>query len=196
MSSKLDRLLSQGRWEEIELANGAKVPTLVMPTPELQAELNDALNAAHRKRLKSSGWRRIYATERDHPFHSELLRERIDRLAYMLADDYDPTFYDDKVRDSYWETLSAHGESDVAIAHHIAQLQQTYRRGWAKAFGKYRDMLREPNYWRGTHLYKIVFPPDGPPLPDGPPPKPVHVKKKRDLVLSLNDGAINLWCRV
>jgi hypothetical protein len=58
-------------------------------------------------------------------------------------------------------------------------------------------MLRDP-YWRSTKAYKAMFPPDGPALPEGSArPKPVYVNKRRpDLVLQLQDGAVNLWVKM
>jgi hypothetical protein len=77
--SKLDRLMTQGRWVEANL-DGYKLPYFAMPTPELQTELNEELEKKIRKQLKAAGFERICATRRDHPFHSAILRERVDIL--------------------------------------------------------------------------------------------------------------------
>jgi hypothetical protein len=50
----LDRLMAQGRWIDTEI-DGNKAPAFVMPTPELQDELDAALDKKIRQRLTKSG---------------------------------------------------------------------------------------------------------------------------------------------
>jgi hypothetical protein len=82
--TKLDRLLAQGEWIAVEI-DGMKVPYLKMPSPELQSALNGELDKKIKKHLKADGFELLHATRREHPFHSDLLRERIDELAALLG---------------------------------------------------------------------------------------------------------------
>jgi hypothetical protein len=80
-ATNLDRLLEQGEWVAL-LMDGNKPPCrFMMPTAELQEELEKELEKRIRKHLKDGGFVRVCGTRRDHPFHSDLLRERIDALA-------------------------------------------------------------------------------------------------------------------
>jgi hypothetical protein len=80
-ATKLDRLLEQGEWVALPMDGNNPPCRFVMPTEELQSELEKELEKKIRKHLRDGGFERICATRRQHPFHSELLRERIDALA-------------------------------------------------------------------------------------------------------------------
>jgi hypothetical protein len=195
----LDRLMAQGQWIETELPDGRTVPSFAMPTPELQSELDQALEANARKRLKTSGFNRVCAPNRHHPFHSNMLRERVDALTeYFWPDLFDREYISEQsiaAMPNEPQTgpacLREH-EIEPIIERGIVQ----FRRIWARGFEKYRDMRKNPSYWRGTFSYKIMFPPEGPPLPDGPPPPPVYIKGPTDLVMSFQNGALHLWIKV
>jgi hypothetical protein len=199
--SKLERLRSQGQWIEVEI-EGQKVPYFGLPTPELQAEWNAELEKQIRKQLKTSGYELIHATRREHPFHSDILRERIDELASLLGECHDPTLEDEAEREAYanvireGETSLGIAPCDIRLAVHMDGVLRENRRAWAKGFNKYRDYLRDPKWWRGTYVDRTINPRNGPPLPDGPPPKPVFSKKDAEVVLGLHDGVIDFWARL
>ena len=182
-------------------------------------EFDEALESWIKKELKAHGYERICATRREHPFHSELLRERIDELAtseYIFLD-RGPYYFDPKWNDPQYieatrrDLYKLVGDPDMVIRDGARGIEvpftqydadqiiedyvKTFRAYWAAAFGKYRDMLRDPDFWRGAKMYKLVFPPDGPSLPDGPPPKPVFVSRQNDIVLALQDGSVDLWIK-
>jgi hypothetical protein len=198
--TKLDRLLAQGRWIEADV-NGRKVPYFAMPTADLQRVLNEEFEKKIRKRLKDGGFERICATQREHPGHSELLRERIDKLA-SFSGGYDPTLEKEAGRKNYAKTIRAiEAKFGVAspkeiMAEHVEKAIQKNHRAWTAAFNKYRNMLRDLKWWKGTYLYRTIFPENGPPLPDGAPPKPVFVSKHNpNLVLALQDGFVKMWVK-
>jgi hypothetical protein len=200
--TKLDRLLAQGEWIAVEI-DGMKVPYLKMPSPELQSALNGELDKKIKKHLKADGFELLHATRREHPFHSDLLRERIDELAALLGGHYDPTLEDEAEREKYAQTLrdieaKFGGRScEEQIAAHVARALRENRSAWAKGFNKYRDALRDPLWWKGTYVDRAINPPDGAPLPDGPPPKPVYLNKERPgLVIQLQGSLVHLYTRV
>jgi hypothetical protein len=203
--STLERLMAQGQWTETELPDGRKLPSFVMPTSELQIKLEDALEAKIRKRLKAAGYRRVCGPSREHPFHSDLLRERVDDLAeHLWPTELEPEFASEEsiealrecLRDSLIPGTKLVPVTECDVDAMIESGRTEFRRVWAKSFEKYRDMRKNDGYWRGTYPYQIMFPPEGPPLPDGPPPAAVYIKGPTDLVMSLNDGAIALWVKV
>ena len=218
--NKLERLMAQGNWVKTELPDGRIVPHFAMPTPELQLQLDEALESWVKKQLKADGYERICATRREHPFHTELFRERIDALAtsehvFLARGPYhfDPKWNDpqyiEATRSDLYKLI---GDPDMTIRDKargveipftqydadqiIEDHMKTFRAYWAAAISKYRDMLRDPAYWRGTKMWKLVFRSDGPPLPDQLP-KPVYVNKQcSDLVIQLQDSWVNLYSKV
>jgi hypothetical protein len=204
--TKVDRLLAQGRLIEVD-RDGRKVPWLRMPTSALQEELQEALEKSIKKHLKETGFERICATQRVHPFHSDILRQRVDTLtcyvgnkAYRTPESIEAERQDlyEYVRETQLQdawTRFTEREADEIIEQEIKA--NSDRALWSKAYELSREMLRDPYYWRSTKAYKVVFPPDGPALPEGSArPKPAYVNKQRpDLVAQLQDGAVNLWVR-
>jgi hypothetical protein len=208
--TKVDRLLAQGRLIEVD-RDGRKVPCLKMPTPELQEELQNALEKSIKKHLKETGFERICATQRQHPFHSAILRERVDTLmetwgrkAYRTpegieAERQDLYEYARETQQQYpapedaWKRFTER-DADEIIAEGIKE--NSDRVLWAKAYEFSREILHDP-YWRSTKAYKVMLPPDGPSLPEGSNrPKPVYINKQRpDLVIQLRDSFVNLWIR-
>lgn len=203
----LEHLLAQGTWTTTEF-NGHTVPYLAMPTPELQAELSAALEKNIKKHLKDGGYEYVRANRRDHPLHSELLRERIDCLAERYGG---REFRNPEAIAAVRKDLQKYNREErklppgpvplkwrlLDIDHEIADGIKQWHASWPKAFALYRAMRRDPWYWRGSEVYTSTFcPPDGPPLPDGPPPKPVYMKPNHDVVLALEDGFVHLWVRV
>jgi hypothetical protein len=199
--SKLERLRSQGQWIEVDI-DGQKAPYFALPTPELQAEWNAELEKQIRKQLKASGYELLHATRRDHPFHSDILRERIDDLAALLGDSYDPSFEDEAEREEYakvlreMETNFGGTPCEERIQDHVANALRKNRREWAAAINKFRDYRRDPNWWKGTYLDRVLSPPNSKPLPDTPLPKPVFFKKDAEVVLALHGGMIDFWARL
>jgi hypothetical protein len=200
--TKLDRLLEQGEWMALSKDDG--ICKFVMPTNELQGELDKELNKSVKKRLKAGGFERICATRREHPFHSELLRGRID----ALAPGFDPRInseegladlrkeYDAMIGDPAL-TFQSHPFSQEDADWFLAKHIQDAVAAWSAGFENYRDMRKNAWYWRGTKAWDVIFPPDDPTLPDGPPPKPVYVNKEHsDIVFSLQDSFVNLYARV
>jgi hypothetical protein len=205
--TKLDRLLEQGHWVALPMDGENPPCQFVMPTEELQSELEKELGKKIRKHLRDSGFERICATRRDHPFHSDLLRERIDAL---VATDYfgdrefkTPESIETTRRDLYGLIEETKKSLIPLTEYDIDQLvaqgikANSNRVLWPKAYEFFRQMLRDPYYWRSTEIYKVAFPPDGPALPDGSArPKPVYVNKQHpDLVLQLQDDAVHFWIR-
>jgi hypothetical protein len=201
-ATKLDRSLEQGEWIAIPMGTSNGPCRFVMPTDELQAELENELHKNIKKHLKESGYELLHATRREHPFHSDILRERIDELASLLGERYDPTLEDEAEREAYANVIRE-GEASLGIAPceirlavHMDGVLRENRRAWAKGFAKYREYLRDPNWWHGTYVDRAIYPADGQPLPDGPPPKPVFYKKGSEVVLALHDGIIDFWARL
>jgi hypothetical protein len=207
--TKLDRLLEQGEWLALPMDRNNPPCRFVMPTDELQAELEAELEKKIKKHLRDGGRECIFATRREHPLHNPMFIERMDELvgdhgsAYKteestevtLRQDYadieklaafkaaSGTPYDAEAAKREWDERAERGRKD-------------YVRRWAEGVNMYRSMLREPLYWRGTRRYNIMFPPNGPALPDEPLPKPVYVNKERpELVVSLQDGYVNMWVK-
>jgi hypothetical protein len=201
--TKVDRLLALGTMIEAEV-DGQRAVFLKMPTPELQDELNTELERKIKQRLKSSGFERLCATRREHPFHSHLLRERIDRLADLGSADHRD--YSTEARaEATRQDLLGHVEDtkdDDAYPftlHDIDALEEKGRketvRAWAFAIGLYREYLRDPKWHKGTYLERTLNPPDGPPLPNKLP-RPVYVSTRNpDLILALANGFVNMWTR-
>lgn len=190
-ATKLDRLLEQGQWIVADI-DGQKLPYLKMPSAELQSELNEELEKKIKQRLKADGFELVHATRREHPFHSDTLRERIDKLAR------DITVIDHKR--GTWSRLYLPPEKTwkLLTERHAdwPEGMQAFRAIWAKAYEEFQDMRRNTLYWRGTSSYNTVFPPNGPALPDGPRPKPVFFKQGSETVLSVLDGFVNLYARI
>jgi hypothetical protein len=189
--TKLDSLLGQCVPIETDV-DGKRAVFLKMPTPQLQDELNKELEKKIKQRLKDGGFERVYATRRDHPFHSALLRERIDALAR------DITVIDHKR--GIWSRLYMAAEEawKLLTDRHAdwPEGMQAFRAIWAKAYEEFQDMRRNPLYWRGTSSYNTVFPPNGPAVPDGPRPKPVYVSKLNpDLIVQLRDDFVDLYTK-
>jgi hypothetical protein len=126
------------------------------------------------------------------------LRERVAKLGSGSATaryDYDPRLWSEEGVEALRKKLRAFRYPKRAADEYIEGSLQIFRRGWAKGYECYRDMLRNPQYWRGTIDYEFVFPPNGEPLPDGPRPKPVYMKPNSDILFSLEDGFVNLWVK-
>src|SRR6516162_2548496 len=77
--TKLDKLWEQGHWIAGE-------PSFLMPTPELQKEFHDRLEAHIQKHLIAGGFELISPVQRNYPFHSALFRERIDALMHFMLE--------------------------------------------------------------------------------------------------------------
>jgi hypothetical protein len=191
--------------------DGRRAMYLKMPTPELQIELSEELEKKIKQRLKASGFERMCTTRREHPFHSSLLRERIDTLIYG---EWGGAFRMDESAararqeghadiEKLAELKTASGtpyDADAAKQEwdaHVERGRKDYVKRWSKGIDTYRSMLREPLYWRGTSRYYIMFPLSGPALPDTPLPKPVYVSKRNpDLVIQLRDNFVDLYTQV
>jgi hypothetical protein len=171
-----------------------------MPTAELQAELEKEFDKTIRKQLKAAGFELLHATQRNHPFHSRTLRERIDKLASFFG--CDPSLLEEAGVAKYTRLVRECDRSagiaycKEGIARHVANVVRQNRAAWAKGFGKYREFLRDRAWWKGTYVDRALNPTDRPPIPDGPPPKPVYVQKGAALVLLLHDGAVDFYVRV
>ena len=201
--TNLDRLLAQGTLIETDV-DGRRAVFLKMPTPELQSELNEELEKKIKQRLKAGGFERVCATRREHPFHSELLRERIDDLADLLSGDHREFSTDaraEATRQDLYGLIENTKNSLVPFTERdIDELVETgrkeARRAWAAAVGECRAFLRDPKWWQGTYLDRALNPPEGPLLPDRPLPKPVYVSKRNpDLVIQLRDNFVDLYSR-
>jgi hypothetical protein len=203
--SNLERLRAQGHLIEVEIGDGQKVPYFKMPTAELQTEFNKDLDKKIRKDLKAAGYELIYANRRDHPLHSEILRDRIDCMTlhrdYRNKEAIKKTRralneYAREARTRYpaddYHQLTKH-DIDADIESGIKRLYAE----WPRAYDIYRDMKRDEQYWRNTRSYKnIMSPTDGPPIPDETFPKPVYVNKdKPDIFLAVRNGLVDLWTR-
>jgi hypothetical protein len=190
-SSKLERLRAQGQLVGVKI-DGQTAPYFALPTPELQAEWNEELGKKIKHGLKASGFELLHATRREHPFHSALLLERLDVLAR------DITVIDHK-RGIWSRLYMAPANAWKLLTEKYADWpegMQAFRSIWAKAYEDFQDMRRSTFYWRGTPSYDVVFPANGPALPDGPRPKPVFVSKRNpNLVLALGNGFVNMWMR-
>lgn len=168
-----------------------------MSTDELDPKQQKKLEAKIRKRLNDSGWRRVGAPQRDHPFHSALLRNRVDEAAKAVDATFDASLFDPAGREEFtavWQE-SERPRDDEGVARWVESLVERYRRAWSKAFEWYRDVRKNPNYWRNSFMLEWFYPPKGPPLPDGPPPPPVYIRRPTDMVISLRDGAVDLWVK-
>jgi hypothetical protein len=209
--TKLDRLLAQGTAVPVDI-DGQKAAYFKMPTAELQTELNEALEKKIKQRLKASGFERICATQREHPFHSAILRERVD----ILMDRYGNKTYrtpegiEAERQDLYeyaQETQQQFTAPEDAWKHFMERdaddiIEQRIKENsdrvlWAKAYRFSREILHDP-YWRSTKAYKVMLPPDGPALPEGcVRPKPVYVNKRNpDRVIQLRDEFVDLYTKV
>jgi hypothetical protein len=189
--SKLEALRAQGQWIEAE-------PYFALPKPELQSEWEDAVAKRIRGSLAAGGFRRVGAPNRDHPFHSDLLRTRVDALVACFPD-YIRELDTDKGRGKYRRSvLRADKEAGWpldGIDEHIESRIKMNLALWKEAFEQYRDIRNNP-FWRGTASYKqIMCPDDGPPLPDGPPPMPVYVSPTSELVLTVANGHVTLCAK-
>ena len=162
---------------------------------ELQAELEAELEKKIKRHFKDTGFELLHATRRDHPFHSDLLRERLDQLADLGSGDHREFSTDARVeatRQDLYGLIEDTKDSLVPFSQQdIDKVVETgrkdARRAFAAAVAKYRELRRDPKWWKGTYVDRIINPADGPPLPDGPLPKPVYVNKQHaDLVLAFH----------
>jgi hypothetical protein len=209
-ATKLDRLLAQGEWVALPMDGDNPPCRFVMPTPELQEELDDALAKRIRKHLKDGGFERICATRREHPFHNPLFIERMDELVGDCGSAFTTEESTEQARQESYADIeklavlkAASGTPyDVDAGkrkwdEYVERGRKDYIKRYAEGVETYRSMLREPLMWRGTRRYHIMFPPNGPALPNEPPPKPVYVSKQSpDRVVQLQDGFVNLYARV
>ncbi len=202
-ATKLDRLLAQGKLVEAEI-DGQRVSHFAMPTPALQSELDEALEKQIKKQLKSAGWKRRCATNRDHPFYSPLLIERMDKLVEAISWSVDLDCLTEEgaakaYRSTRRRTYELGGE---VIKTSKEQAEATVDRwikkakaAWAEAVSEWRSMIADPAFHQGTYVQKILCPDGAPRFTDKPPPQ-VFVKQGHDLVLSLaRKGWVNLWVR-
>ena len=185
--------------------DGQKAAYLKMPTPELQQELREALQCSLKKRLKNGGFERVCATRRDHPFHSDLVRQRIDHLADKLSGDHRAYSTDTRAEVTRQDLLGLIEDTknhvvpitEDDIDYVVDKGRKDAMRAWARAIGQCREYLRDPKWHKGTYLERTLNPPDQPPLPDNPLPKPVYVSKRRpDLVIQLQDEFVKLYTKV
>jgi hypothetical protein len=146
----------------------------------------------------------LHATRRDHPFYTAVLRDRIDDLASVVADFNKEYATDESIEatrlDLYGLIEDTKNYRVPFTEHDIEQMVEKgvkeARIAWASAVSKVRDYLRDPKWWKGTYLDRILNPAGGPPLPAKPLPKPVYVSKQSEIVLSLEDGFVNLYARI
>ena len=184
--------------------DGRRAVYLKMPTAELQDELNKELEKKIKQRLKAGGFERVCATRRDHPFHSELLRERIDHLADLSGDHraYSTDARAEATRQDLRGLIQDTKDDLVPFTEYdidalVEKGRKDALRAWASAIGECRAFLRDPKWWQGTYLDRALNPPDGPPLPDNPLPKPVYVSKRNpDLVIQLRNNFVDLYTKV
>jgi hypothetical protein len=202
--TKLDLLLAQGTTIEADI-DGRRAVYFKMPTAELLTELNEELEKKIKKSLKAGAYERICATRRDHPFHSELLRERIDHSADELSGDHREFSTDARAEATRQDLLGLIEDTknhivpmtEDDIDYVVDKGRKEALRAWARAVGQCREYLRDPKWWKGTYLDRTLNPPNGPPLPDNPLPKPVYVSKQRpDLVIQLQDEFVKLYTQV
>jgi hypothetical protein len=211
--ARLSRLLAQGTWIEGEI-DGQRIPYLAMPTTELRDELDEALESTIKRQLNKSGWERVCATERRHPFHSDVLRERMDALAQLVfvrgrhageALKFDPRLATEELAEKERRSLKRYAaetksdtipftkrDADIIVDRAI----QDNKVCWSAAVGKYRSYLSDPAFWKGTYVGRTLFPAGQPEIPDGPLPKPVYLSRSvPDMVIALANGFVNLWVR-
>jgi hypothetical protein len=201
--TKLDRLLEQGAWVALQMTDGSSPCRFMMPTDDLQAELDKELDKSIKKRLKADGFELLHATRREHPFHSAILRERIDHLADELSREHRDYSTDARAEATRQDLLTLIEDTK----HHIVPMTEddidwvvdTGRkdalRAWARAIGQYREYLRDKRWWKNTYVERALNPPDGPPLPNKLP-HPVYVSKQSEIVLSLQGGFVHLYTRI
>ena len=172
-NQKLEGLLAQGAWTTRKVGR-RKVPHFAMPTPELQRELDEALETAIKKGLKKSGWKRVCATQREFPLHSALLVDRIDHLTgfrggqYLTEEGAEATRQREYVDIEKYATHRPAYDVDAAKKDTDIQIERTRKnhiKHWSKQYGNFRNMLENPLMWRATRRYRIMFPPNGPELP-------------------------------
>jgi hypothetical protein len=185
-ATKLDRLLEQGEWIVLPM-DGSNPPfRLLMPTDELQAELEKELDKQIKKHLKDDGFERICATRREHPFHNSLFIERMDELVGDHGSAYKTEERTEEARQQGYADIEKLAALKAASGtpydveaekqkwdEHVERGRKGYIKRYAEGVETYRSMLREPLYWRGTRRYYIMFPPNGPALPNEPLPKAV-----------------------
>jgi hypothetical protein len=158
--------------------------------------------------LLAAGFRCITVDNRSHPFHSPMLRERLDKLAHYISfGQFDAACFTDEgariqaraaLREWYWfdQTLIALW-SDKQIDDLAEELQERSRRCWSTAYGKYRGMVDNPaKRKRAFRQSEILFPTNAPPVPDGPQPDAVYVNKAGDRALTVKAGNVEIWFRV
>jgi hypothetical protein len=199
--TKLDRLLAQGTTIDVDV-DGRRAVYFKMPTAELQTELNEALDKSIKKRLKADGFELLHATRREHPFHRDILRERIDTLADLSSEhrDYSTEARAEATRRDLLGLIEDTKNSLVSFTEYdIEKVVERGRkeavRAWSHAISLCREYLRDPKWHKGTYLERTLNPPDGPPLPSKLP-KPVYVSELNpDLVLALANGFVNMWMR-
>jgi hypothetical protein len=193
--SKLERLRSQGNWIEATTPDGRTLATFSLPSPELQKEFDATLDAWLKKHLKECGWELLHATRRDHPFHSDLVRERIDALAdELFGFDRDMPFSRDFLTA---ESVEAQRLELMELVDDTQHKRLSFtEHDIDEMVARYDDYLRDPNWWSGMYLDRILnHLPDGPPFPNALP-KPVYFKKDAEVVLALHDGMMDFWARI
>ncbi len=173
--TKLDQLMVQGRFVVGEI-DGQKVPYFAMPTPELQIELSEESMKKIKKDLKANGYELLHATRREHPFHSAVLRKKVDKLAR------DVTIVD---KAGIWSRLYLPpAEAWKQLKEHHADWPEgmkAFRAIWAKGYEELQ--------------YNNLFPPNDPEL-TVPRPKPVFFNEGSEIVLSVLDGFVHLYVKV
>jgi hypothetical protein len=202
-ATKLDRLLEQGHCV-VAYVDRLKLPYFAMPTAALRSALNEELDKKIKKHLKAHGFELLHATRRDHPFYTAVLRERIDELASVVADfskEYATDESTQATRHDLYGLIEDTKNYRVPFTEHdiermVEKGVKEARLAWAKGVSKVRDYLRDPKWWKGTYLDRILNPAGSPPLPDNPLPKPVYTSKQSEIVLSLQDGFVNLYARI
>jgi hypothetical protein len=155
--TKLDRLLAQGADILVEI-DGRRAVYFKMPTAELQTELNKELEKKIKKSLKAGGYERLCATRRDHPFHSDILRERIDHLADELSSDHQEFFTEARAEATRLDLLGLIEDTKNHIVPlTVADIDYVVEKGrkeavraWAHAIGLCREYFRDPRWHKGT----------------------------------------------
>ena len=213
--TKLDRLLTQGTWLACEI-DGQNVPYFKMPDATLQKELQSALDTYIKKTLKAGGWRKVHATEYEHPFYTDLLRERMNALAEQMSVPkpngqwgdcrFDPELLTEEgaakaVRSRVRERFKIGGEviktSKVAAEVYVARDVKEAKACWSAAVNKWRSMIADPKFYDGTYVQRALAP-NGEPKFTDKPPKPVYTNKANPtLIVSLEHtpGWVDLWER-
>jgi hypothetical protein len=150
--TKVDRLWAQGQWVLAEI-EGQKVPYFAMPNAKLQSELTAELEKKIKAKLKADDFELLHATRREHPFHSELLREGVDALADLSSSDHRAYSTEARAETARQDLLGliedtknyTHPFTEYDIEKLVERGRKEAVRAWAHAIGLYREYFRDPS---------------------------------------------------